>query len=103
MWWKIGTARTASSSTGAKGKSSRTVGKTRKWPLLTLHLLQSALVFINTLMIQDVLGDPTWRARMTPTDLRGLSPLIYHHVNPYGLFTLDMSTRLAITDMPAAA
>jgi len=71
--------------------------------MLTLHLLQSCLVFINTLMIQDVLSDPVWRARMTPTDLRALTPLTYHHVNPYGLFTLDMTTRLAITDVRVAA
>lgn len=71
--------------------------------MLTLHLLQSTLVFINTLMIQDILSDPAWRARMTPADLRGLTPLIYHHVNPYGLFTLDMSTRLAIADVATAA
>ena len=63
----------------------------------------SSLVFINTLMIQDILSDPAWRSRMTPTDLRGLTPLVYHHINPYGLFTLDMSTRLAITDVAAAA
>ena len=27
----------------------------------------------------------------------------YLHVNPYGLFTLDMTTRLAITDVRVAA
>lgn len=32
---------------------------------------------------------------MTPADLRGLTPIIYHHVSPYGLFTLDMSTATA--------
>ena len=31
---------------------------------------------------------------------RGLTPLAWEHVNPYGLFRLDMATRLPL-DMPA--
>ncbi len=64
--------------------------------VLCLHLLQLALVFVNTLMIQDVLGTPAWTDRLTPQDLRALSPLTYSHVNPYGTFRLDMSERLSI-------
>ena len=33
---------------------------------------------------------------MTPEDFRALTPLIYHHVNPYGIFELDLDKRLAI-------
>jgi TnpA family transposase len=68
--------------------------------LLALHLLQLALVFVNTLMLQEVLGTPAWADRLEPADRRGLTPLLYAHVNPYGLFRLDMGTRLAI-DQPA--
>jgi TnpA family transposase len=64
--------------------------------VLSLHLLQACLVYINTLMIQQVLDAPSWLATMGPEDFRGLSPLIYNHVNPYGLFELDMSERLPI-------
>ena len=32
-------------------------------------------------------------ANMTPDELRGLMPLIYKHVNSYGLFLLNMSER----------
>jgi hypothetical protein len=39
---------------------------------------------------------------MKPEDLRELSPLIYGHVNPYGVFDLDMSTRLPIETRVAA-
>lgn len=70
--------------------------------VLSLHLPQACLVYINTLMIQQVLTDPSWRARMTTEDLRALSPPIYHHVNPYGTFKLDLDTRLAI-ETPLAA
>ena len=63
---------------------------------LSLHLLQNCLVYINTLMIQRVLAEPAWTDRLTTEDLRGLTPLLYNHVNPYGLFMLDLSTRLPI-------
>jgi hypothetical protein len=62
--------------------------------MLALQLLQNSLVLMNTLMLQKVLEEPSWLQRMTPDDWRGLSPLIYHHINPYGLFRLDMATRI---------
>lgn len=64
--------------------------------MLSLHLLQICLVYINTLMIQRILAEPDWRGRLTPTDLRGLTPLVFTHINPYGTFRLDMNTRLPI-------
>jgi TnpA family transposase len=70
--------------------------------LLALHLLQSCLVYINTLMLQRVLEEPTWRKRMTDVDLRGLTPLIYAHVSPYGSFELRMHERIDI-EMKTAA
>jgi hypothetical protein len=54
--------------------------------VLSLRLLQSSLVYINTLMLQRALADPAWIASMTTDDLRGLTPLIYTHVNPPGTF-----------------
>ena len=67
--------------------------------MLALHLLQSSLVFINTQLLQAVLRDPAWAAKLTEEDRRGLSPLFWSHVNPYGRFRLDMDTRL---DLAAA-
>lgn len=64
--------------------------------VLSLHLLQISLVYINTLMIQQILSEPAWAERMTPEDLRALTPLIYSHVNPYGTFRLDLNERLPI-------
>lgn len=64
--------------------------------VLSLHLLQACLVYVNTLFIQEVLADPVWRSRMTDDDWRALSPLIYHHVNPYGRIELDMTRRLPL-------
>jgi hypothetical protein len=62
--------------------------------MLALHLLQNAMVYINTLMIQRVLSEKAWRGRMTAEDFRGLMPLIYGHISPYGTFVLDMTARL---------
>lgn len=39
--------------------------------MLCLHLLQLSLVYINTLMIQRVLGEAGWQKRLTATDWRG--------------------------------
>ncbi len=64
--------------------------------MLSLHLLQNCLVYINTLMLQQVLKQPHWAKRLTAVDLRAITPLIWEHVNPYGRFELDMETRLPL-------
>ena len=69
--------------------------------VLALHLLQLSLVYVNTLMIQEVLSSPTWPERLTPEDLRALTPLVYANVNPYGLIRLDMAQRLPIDEEAA--
>lgn len=62
--------------------------------VLALHLLQVCLVYVNTLMIQQVLEEKSWIDRMQEEDFRALTPLIYSHITPYGSFELDMSKRL---------
>lgn len=61
---------------------------------LSLHLLQNALVYVNTRMVQAVLAEPVWFDRMTEADHRGLSPVSYENVNPYGRHDLDLEERL---------
>ena len=70
--------------------------------VLSLHLLQACLVYVNTLMIEGVLADPQWFNRMRLEDPRGLTPLIYAHFNPDGHFELVMATRLPIKERQAA-
>ncbi|WP_308433416.1 Tn3 family transposase [Streptomyces alanosinicus] len=65
--------------------------------MLALHLLQSALVHVNTLLLQEILAEPKWADKLTDVDRRALSPLFWTHVNPYGRFELDMSNRLDIS------
>jgi TnpA family transposase len=66
--------------------------------ILSMHLLQACLVYLNTLMLQQVLADPAWFARLTPADWRGLTPLFYRHINPYGQVNLDLYTRIPHLD-----
>jgi Tn3 transposase DDE domain len=68
---------------------------------LCLRILQASLVYVNTLMLQDVLADETWSALLGAPDRRGLTPLFWQHVRPYGEVRLDMTSRLALG--PAAA
>jgi hypothetical protein len=35
-------------------------------------------------------------ARLSPEDYRGLTPLIYLHINPYGRFEVDLDKRIDI-------
>lgn len=65
---------------------------------LSLQLLQKCLVYMNTLMLQDILyhDNQYWLKRMTPEDFRGLTPLFHSHVNPYGTFQIKMDQRIPI-------
>ncbi len=65
--------------------------------MLALHLLQSALVHINTLLVQAVLEIPQFHDSLEGADRRALSPLFWTHINPYGRFRLDMDTRLDLS------
>jgi hypothetical protein len=49
--------------------------------MLALHLLQSILVHVNTLLMQQVLAEPKWAGLLTEADRRALSPLWWTHVN----------------------
>lgn len=79
------------------GKNSELTGSDRvhtETSMLALHLLQAALVHVNTLLLQSVLEQPRFHDRMTENDRRALTPLFWTHINPYGRFRLDMNTRL---------
>ena len=50
----------------------------------------------HQILWSGLLAQPHWQGRLTATDLRALTPLIWEHVNPYGRFELDMTTRLPL-------
>jgi TnpA family transposase len=57
---------------------------------LALQLLQNCLMLINTLLVEKTLEQHQLLPQLTDADRRALTPLFYEHVNPYGLFTLDL-------------
>ena len=67
--------------------------------MLCLHLLQSALVHVDTLLIQQVLAEPARAARPTEQGRRGLTALFWSNIDSCGTFRLDMASLL---DLPFA-
>ena len=86
------------------GKDSELTGADRddlEISVLALHLLQSALVYINTLLLERVIADLS--IELTPEDLRAITPLFWTHVRPYGRFDLHLDRHLDLDPHPAAA
>lgn len=69
---------------------------------LALHLVQAAIGYLNTVLLQTVLAGPTWKTKLTGADRRGLSALFWSHINLYGRFDLDMNSHLEGLDLEAA-
>ena len=61
---------------------------------LALQLVQASLVYVNTRMVQSILNAPDWAGMLSSEDMRGLSPLFYLYINPYGHFELDLDERI---------
>ena len=64
--------------------------------MVALHILQAAIVYVNTLMVQELLALPEWEGVLTIDDRRGLTPLFWSHILPYGEVRLNMTRRLAL-------
>jgi len=45
---------------------------------------------------------PIDTTRLSPEDYRGLTPLIYAHINPYGRFDIDLDKRINFNQRLAA-
>ena len=86
---------------GNRGVISSNDADAQEIAILSMHLLQACLVYVNTLMVQEVLAEPKWYDRMTEADWRGLTPLFYQHINPYGRFSLDMEQRIPLAQQIA--
>lgn len=81
---------------GKGGEIATNRKQSQELAMLSLHLLQNCLVYINTLMVQQVLNDPVIFDSLEKEDFRALTPLFFSHINPYGIFRLDMESRLAL-------
>jgi len=61
---------------GKGGEMATNRREEQELSVLSLHLLQICLVYVNTLMIQRVLQGPEWQPQLRPEDLRALTPLV---------------------------
>lgn len=86
------------------GKDSELTGADREaqeTSVLALHLLQSALVYVNTLLLQRILADQP--IHLDAADRRAITPLFWTHVRPYGAFRLHLDRYLDLDPRPQAA
>ena len=104
---KLGTAQTGSSSSerfvflGKEGEIASKKLIDQEISALALPLVQASMVYVNTRMVQSVLRDPVWTARLSLEDHRGLTPLIYAHINPYGRYDVDLNARIDFDKLAA--
>ncbi|MEU9059680.1 Tn3 family transposase [Streptomyces sp. NPDC048430] len=67
-WSRTGTARTTTCFYGKDGELTGKDKEGQEISMLALHLLQSALVHVNTLLVQEVLAEPKWADKLTEAD-----------------------------------
>ena len=79
---------------GNRGQLTSNRQDERELSVLCLRILQASLVYINTLMLQEILGEAGRIEQLTAADRRGLTPLFWTHIKPYGEVRLDMARRL---------
>lgn len=58
---------------------------------LCLQLVQNCLMLINSILVEQTVAHHQLLEQFSDDDHRGLTSLFYEHVNPYGLFELDVS------------
>ncbi len=59
--------------------------------VLCLHLLQNALVLVNTLMLERVLYENGYIHQLEDAAKDAMTPLFTANVNPYGDITMDVN------------
>ena len=65
--------------------------------VLCLRVLQAALVYVNTLMVQDVLAEPEWADAAHRRRPARSHPAVLDPRLPYGEVKLDMTSRLTLS------
>jgi TnpA family transposase len=88
---------------GKRGELTSSRREEQELGMLCLHILQSGLAMINTLMIQDIFALPEWAGVLTDADRRGLTPVFHTNMTPYGEVQLRTDRRLDLTGPAMAA
>jgi TnpA family transposase len=86
---------------GKSGELSSNRREEQEISMICLQILQSALGYINTLMLQDTLAEPEWADALGDADRRGLTPLFHTNMTPYGDIQLNLKRRLDLTAQPS--
>jgi TnpA family transposase len=76
---------------GRQGELASNRADEQEVSVLCLRILQASLVYINTLLLQEVLAEPEWNNILTPEDRRGLTPMFWSNIAPYGVVVTDVS------------
>jgi hypothetical protein len=79
---------------GKQGEISTNDREDQEISILALHLVLVCIIYVNTLIIQEVLSNPSRTYTLTKPDLRAITPMIHAHINPHGIVILDMGKRL---------
>ena len=58
---------------------------------LCLQLVQNCLMLINSILVEQTVAHHQLLEQFSGDDRRALSALFYEHVNPYGVFELDVT------------
>ena len=88
---------------GKRGEMASNRREEQELGMLCLHILQSSLGLVNSLMIQDTLALPEWSDVLLDEDQRGLTPLFHSNMTPYGEVRLHTDRRLDLTTTRNAA
>lgn len=83
---------------GKSGEITTNSPSEQEISMLCLHLLQVCIAYMNTLLVQKLFKEEKWFSRFQEEDFRALTPLFYHHINPYGTFTIDLKNRIQIEE-----
>lgn len=76
---------------GGKSEIQTNDPEVQELTVLCLHLLQNALVLVNTFMMERVLYDNNYIHQMDEVDINAMTPLFTSNVNPYGEIHLDIN------------
>lgn len=78
---------------GQRGELTTNSREEQELGVLSLQLLQNCLMLINTIPVERTIERQKLWPRLKREDFRGLTPLFYNHINPYGTFSLDLNRR----------
>jgi TnpA family transposase len=77
---------------GRRGELATNSREQQEITLLSLQLLQNCLMLVNTILVERTLEKHGLWDRLNREDLRALTPLFHTHINPYGVFELDLES-----------